>query len=159
MSFKLGAFSTSLTKILSIPSSNSSKNASPNSQKIRNLEEHRVLYKEGVKKFNQEFDCVKIVHSLRELKAVVKMMLDQDQQTLIRFNKDTLLTPSVPPKLSTVSNFMSRSILNHKLENVPHKDCPTDEEIRYENNVDRFMKNYKAKNLSVEDFNLMKSIV
>jgi beta-lactamase superfamily II metal-dependent hydrolase len=87
------------------------------------------------------------------------MMLDEDQQTLINFNKDTLLLPSTSTKISRIFNLTQTKILNRKLQKVPHKGCKTEEEEEFVQNVGKFMKNYSCKDLNQEDYNLMKSII
>jgi hypothetical protein len=86
-------------------------------------------------------------------------MLDEDQQTLINFNKDTLLVPSTPIKMARIFSVPQNTFLNSKLKNVPHKGCKVEEEVRFIQSVDKFMKNYSSKDLSQDDHNLMKSII
>lgn len=86
-------------------------------------------------------------------------MLDEDQQTLINFNKDTLLVPRTAVKIANIFNMAQNKILNRNLEKVPHKGWHEQEKVEFIKNVDKFMKMYSSKELRQEDLNLMKAII
>ena len=49
------------------------------------------LFKEGIESFHSELDFVYIVKSIRELKALVGSILNQEQQSLLQFHQTRLL--------------------------------------------------------------------
>ena len=50
----------------------------------------------GIKKFTNEIDYANIVKSIRELKALVRLILDQDQQPMLQFHQTRLINPCDP---------------------------------------------------------------
>ena len=130
------------------------KNAS-----LLKLEEHRKLYARGINKFSEEFDWVAIIKSLRQLKAVVKMMLDDHQQTLTLFHNDNLIPLQKPQFWNSISKRCIKDLFNTNLDYTPKFDCSQEEDTRYTNEVVKFMRHYEGKHLETEDVNLFKSII
>ena len=49
------------------------------------------IFNEGIETFNKEMDYANIIKSIRELKALTKSILDQDQQTIFQFHQTRLI--------------------------------------------------------------------
>ena len=63
------------------------------------------IFNEGIQTFNKEMDYANIIKSIRELKALTKTILDQNQQTIFQFHQTRL----IDPKNSTIHD------INHDL--------------------------------------------
>ena len=123
------------------------------------MEEQRELYDRGIKKFSEEFDWVAVIKSLRQLRAVVKMMLDDHQQTLTLFHNDNLIPIQKSQFWENISKKYLQEVRNLNLDHIPRSDCSQEQETRYEEEVNKFMKFYENKQLENKDINLFKSII
>ena len=56
-----------------------------------NMKQRNKIFKEGIESFHSELDFAYIVKSIRELKALVGSILDQEQQSLLQFHQTRLL--------------------------------------------------------------------
>ena len=123
-------FTTIIYPMCFIRPSVAADDPSLNSTTLKKLEVHKEVYKKGLEKFNKELDLVNVIKSLRQLKVVVKMILDDHQQTLSMFHNDTLIR--IEPirgiqigkqiqsarRTDIFSQFQSQ-IMNSKLDSLP----------------------------------------
>mmetsp|Transcript_29821 Transcript_29821/g.34174 ORF Transcript_29821/g.34174 Transcript_29821/m.34174 type:complete len:127 (-) Transcript_29821:22-402(-) len=63
-------------------------------KRLQSIQRQHQLYEQGFTKLKHELDCVAIVNSIRELKVLVRCMLDQHQKSLAKFCNDRLLSLS-----------------------------------------------------------------
>ena len=56
----------------------------------------KQIFREGIEIFNAEIDYAHIIQSIRELKAAIHILLDEDQQTFLQFQKTRLIDPKNP---------------------------------------------------------------
>lgn len=54
------------------------------------LKKH-VIYERGSKKLLQELDCVTLLRSIRQLKLLTNIFLNQNQKLMLRFQKKNLI--------------------------------------------------------------------
>ena len=52
------------------------------------------MYSEGEDKYLKDIDCINIVRSIRELKAITRMLLNQHQRQLVAFERKNVLLSS-----------------------------------------------------------------
>ena len=55
------------------------------------LSENKAMYKEGEDRYLKDLDCVNIVKSIRELKALTRVILDQQQRHILSFERESVL--------------------------------------------------------------------
>ena len=60
------------------------------------MKQRNKILKEGINEFYSELDYVYIINSIRELKALTKLILDQNQQAILQFHQTKLLDPDHP---------------------------------------------------------------
>ena len=53
------------------------------------------MFSKGEHKYLQDLDCVNIVKSIRELKALMRIMLTQQQQQLISFEREKVYCQAI----------------------------------------------------------------
>ena len=110
-------------------------------------------------KFKKEVDCIQIVNSLRQLKAVVKMMLSEQQQTLTRFHQDTLIRQTPIKSFNRVINLLQDEVKGNNIGDIPRQDWSIIKQHEYETNVKKFIDKYKNQEFNDQDYNLIKSII
>ena len=59
-----------------------------------NLIENRNMYMEGKDRYLKDLDWVSIVKSIRELKAMARIILNTHQQQILSFERDSMLPSS-----------------------------------------------------------------
>ena len=52
------------------------------------------MYIEGEDKYLKDLDCVSIVKSIRELKAMARILLNEQQRQLLTFERESILPSS-----------------------------------------------------------------
>ena len=129
------------------------------SETLQKLEEQRELYDRGIKKFSEEFDWVAVIKSLRQLRAVVKMMMDKNSQTLTLFHSDSLIPIQKSHFLMKMSNKCLNNFWNKNLDSIPKSDWSQEQETRFEEEVNKFMRYYEEKRLEDKEVNLFRSII
>ena len=73
------------------------------------------MYSEGEHKYLQDLDCVNIVKSIRQLKALMRIMLTQQQQQLIAFEREKVYCQTIILLINLNKNqFKVRLCLNMK---------------------------------------------
>ena len=85
------------------------------------------MYAQGEHKYLQDLDCVNIVKSIRELKALARVMLSQHQRQLLAFERESVLSSSIPTDRSTKE-------LTHG--SVPFEYASPKEQTEYSEKVD-----------------------
>ena len=77
------------------------------------------VFKEGIETFHSELDFAYIVKSIRELKALIGSVLDQEQQSLLQFHQTRLLDPN---------NLILKEL---KYSSSSHVKLPSEKESQY----------------------------
>ena len=58
---------------------------------FRYMKMRNQIFREGIEIFHTEVDYANIIKSIRELKAAIHILLDQDQQTFLQFQQTRLI--------------------------------------------------------------------
>jgi glutaredoxin-related protein len=83
-------------------------------------QEFEEYYNKGIDRYHEELDCVEIIQSLRQLKTLVKVVMDDHHQILQNFSKEGLLDIS-PQSLNFTEikvkykNFQNRGLISNKI--------------------------------------------
>ena len=77
-----------------------------NTKLIRNISRkhnHNKLYDTGVTKLNSELDCIEFVQTIRKLKILGKIILDENQQMLANLTSQQILETNkkLPKKIKS----------------------------------------------------------
>ena len=104
------------------------------------------MYIEGKDRFLKDLDWVSIVKSIRELKAMMRVLLNDHQMQMITFERDSML-PS-----SKILELKEHETLEWK---VPFENESKLEEDSYRQEIDMFISNYSKTSLSIIDINIM----
>lgn len=77
-------------------------------------------YNKGIDKYHEELDCIQIVQSLRQLKTLVKVIMNDHHQILQNFSKEGLL--DITQKQLSLSeievkykNYQNRGLISNKI--------------------------------------------
>ena len=125
---------------------------------LREQERQRMTYKNGVEKYHLELDCVEIVKSLRQIKAWVKTVLNEHQQALTLFHRDSVVSCEKPLSYRILTKIVDREILNRHLDRIPTLRDSKEEIQKYEQAVERFMGDFALQELKDEDYRIMKTV-
>ena len=96
------------------------------------------IFEIGIKEFQNEIDYANIVKSIRELKALMKLILDQDQQAMLQFNQTRLINP------------FDSTVHDLKYSNLPKVNIPNEKWSQksisvFENQISEILKNSEDK--------------
>ena len=91
------------------------------------------IFNEGIETFNNEMDYANIIKSIRELRALTKSILDQDQQAIFQFHQTRLINP----KNSNIHN-LNRDLFS-KIE-IPNEKWSQSKIIEFEKQVNEILK-------------------
>lgn len=93
------------------------------------------------------------------MKAVMEVMMDEHQQALVKFHRQTLLKP--PDILNKTYPVLKENMIdnnhNEKLI-VPSLNCTSFQKKNFEGRVDEFIENFKAPFLSPKVEILLRSV-
>ena len=93
------------------------------------------MYSEGEHKYLQDLDCVNIVKSIRQLKALMRIMLTQQQQQLIAFERESVL-----PNNHLANQLEQESIQSKALFEYESKS----KKLIYAEEVDKFVAEFAS---------------
>ena len=108
------------------------------------------MYSIGEKIYLEDLDWVNIIKSIRELKTLVKIVLDQHQSQLIFFEKESILPQIFEFKKECLETIQDKV----PFENV--KNIKTKQD--YFKEIDRFAASYLNRPFSDIDFNIINKI-
>ena len=91
------------------------------------------IFNEGIETFNNEMDYSNIIKSIRELKALTKSILDQDQQAIFQFHQTRLIDPKDSAKQD-----LNRDLLSN-IE-IPNEKWSQSQVIEFEKQVNEVLK-------------------
>ena len=91
------------------------------------------IFNEGIETFNNEMDYANIIKSIRELKALTKSILDQDQQAIFKFHQTRLIDPNDSAKQD-----LNRDLLSN-IE-IPNEKWSQSQVIEFEKQVNEVLK-------------------
>ena len=104
------------------------------------------MYTQGEYKYLHDLDCVNIVKSIRELKALARVMFSQYQCQLLAFERESVLSSSRHTDQSTKE-------LTHG--SVPFEHASSKEQTEYSEKVDRLVGSFADRELSVLDISII----
>jgi len=106
-------------------------------------------HKNASKKLAEEMDCVSIVKSIRELKILTKLILDQNQRQLLDFSRESIIPDYKPPEKD-----------KRQLENwMPYRNSENYRFFAYESKVNTFMKKWKWRDDSEINLQLVNEVL
>ena len=108
------------------------------------------MYSEGEDKYLKDLDCVNIVKSIRELKALTRVILSQQQREILTFEHESLL-PSNKAFEQQEANFICNKVPFEYAGYLKHEE--------YYNRVERFAKSFEGKLLSDLDIQIFQEII
>ena len=108
------------------------------------------MYSIGEKRYLEDLDWVNIIKSIRELKTLVRIVLDQHQSQLITFEKESILPQNFEFKNECLETIQDKV----PFENV--KDIKTKQD--YFEEIDRFAASYLNRPFSDIFFNIINEI-
>jgi hypothetical protein len=96
-------------------------------------------YLDGKRKIVNELDCVSIVESIRDLKLMMKIILNKHQRQLLGFSKSNVLLNA-----NKKCEFKNTGLL----EAIPNHKAPSYQKVYFNEKVDELMLLYESKHLN-----------
>ena len=112
----------------------------------KGINRRKTLYKEGEDKYLKDLDCVNIVKSIRELKALTRVILSQQQRQILAFERESVL-PS--------SKYLEELDANQIQNKVPFEYENLIKQQKYNNELGKFIYEYSRAPLSQFDYKIM----
>ena len=107
------------------------------------------MYSEGEDKYLKDLDCVNIVKSIRELKALTRVILSQQQREILAFEKESLL-PSNKAFEQQESDFICNKVPFEYAGYLKHEE--------YYDKISGLVKSFEDKDLSALDIQIISEI-
>ena len=107
------------------------------------------MYKEGEERYLKDLDCVNIVKSIRELKALTRIILDQQQRQILAFERESVL-PS--------SKYLEEQDANQIQSKVPFEFDSQDKHLQYSEELEKIIEHFSNKHLSNIDNNIINEL-
>ena len=107
------------------------------------------MYSEGEERYLKDLDCVTIVKAIRELRAMSRVILTQQQRQLLAFERESVL-----PTSRELEGLEEESIHNK----VPLETVNNFEITEYLANVDKFIQELKSTELADIDAKIIDEI-
>ena len=107
------------------------------------------MYSEGEERYLKDLDCVNIVKSIRELKALTRIIMDQHQRQILAFERESVL-PS--------SKFLEEQEINQIQNKVPFEYSDQLKHQEYYEEMEKFIGNFTNKNLSNLDCSIINEL-
>ena len=129
-------------------------------KRFKELELQRLLYDKGLERLNIELDWTHLIESLRKLQVVVDMIMDEHQQTVLNFHKQSFLT-SGDTSTSLQLNWNQNTLReNHKTKViVPYRNSTIQQRRNFEERVDEFIESYRKRYSGSKDELLWNSAI
>ena len=121
------------------------------------FDQHRnneKYYQKGINKYQQEFDWVEIVQSLRKLKTLVKVMMNEQHQIIQKFTNEGLL--NLKPKSVGILE------IHETFKNYQNRGMVSDKSAQLESDkqkVLRTLDNYRENGYSNEDIKILSQVI
>ena len=107
------------------------------------------MYSEGEERYLKDLDCVTIVKAIRELKAMSRVILTQQQRQLLAFERESML-----PTNKKLEELEAESIHNK----VPFETMNNLERSEYLVHIDKFIHELECTELTNTDANIINEI-
>ena len=107
------------------------------------------MYSEGEERYLKDLDCVNIVKSIRELKALTRIIMDQHQRQILAFERESVI-PS--------SKFLEEQEINQIQNKVPFEYSDQLKHQEYYEEMEKFIGNFTNKNLSNLDCSIINEL-
>ena len=104
------------------------------------------MYRESEHKYLKDLDWVSIVKSIRELKALTRVILSQQQRQILAFERESVL-PS--------SKYLEELDANQIQNKVPFEYEDFDKQQKYDFELKKFIDGYTKGSLSRLDYKIM----
>ena len=104
------------------------------------------MYREGEEKYLKDLDWVNIVKSIRELKALTRIILDQQQRQILSFERESVL-PS--------NKCFEEQDANQIQNKLPFEYDDQTKHQEYYEELDKFIEKYSERKLSAFDRNII----
>ena len=108
------------------------------------------MYAQGEHKYLRDLDCVSIVKSIRELKALTRVILSQHQRQLLAFERDSVL-PSSKTFEETEAQFVQNKVAMQYEDTVGS--------VEYAESVDKYIAGFLDKPLSDMDRQIINELI
>ena len=118
--------------------------------KSSRLKKNKAMYIEGEDKYHKDLDCVSIIKSIRELKAMTRILLSEQQRQLLAFERESIL-----PSSKLIELQESKFIQNK----VPFENWKSIDDSDYWNQLSLFIEEYKNQELEPLDTKIMNEII
>ena len=105
----------------------------------------RKQYVDGETKYNEELDCVSIIKSIRELKLLTKVVLNQCQRQTLAFDKANVIPIDKDLKTSD-----EKMLMNY----IPSELANEEKAAEYTSKLDDFLSEYSDKDMNHVDYNI-----
>ena len=109
-----------------------------NSKSWEKMNIRNKIFEIGIKEFQNEIDYANIVRSIRELKALMKLILDQDQLSILQFHQTRLINPND-------SKIHDLKYTNLPKFNIPNEKWSQKSIAVYENQISEILKRSEDK--------------
>ena len=107
------------------------------------------MYSEGEHRYLKDLDWVNIVKSIRELKALSRVILNKYQQEILSFEKDSLLPSDEAYKNKKLDSIYDR---------LPLEYSGSIQQDEYKGKVVNFLEEYSSKELSNIDLKIIEEV-
>ena len=104
------------------------------------------MYYEGEKRYLKDLDWVNIVKSIRELKALTRILLNQHQRQILAFERESVLP---------TSKFLEEQEANQIQNKVTYEYSGEEKTKEYFEEVIKFVNNFSSKSLTKLDFSII----
>ena len=104
------------------------------------------MYYEGEKRYLKDLDWVNIVKSIRELKALTRILLNQHQRQILAFERESVLP---------TSKFLEEQEANQIQNKVPFEYSGETKTKEYFEEIIEFVNNFSNKSLTKLDFSII----
>ena len=107
------------------------------------------MYSEGEERYLKDLDCVNIVKSIRELKALTRIIMDQHQRQILAFERESVI-PS--------SKFLEEQEANQIQNKVPFEYSDQLKHQEYYEEMEKLIDNFTNKDLSNFDHRIINEL-
>ena len=107
------------------------------------------MYKEGEDRYLKDLDCVNIVKSIRELKALTRVILNQQQRQILAFERESVL-PS--------SKYLDELNANQIQNKVPFEYGSQEKHEQYSEELQKIIEHFSSIQLSNIDNNIINEL-
>ena len=108
------------------------------------------MYSEGEDKYLKDIDCINIVKSIRELKAITRILLNQHQRQLLAFERNNVLLSNEATDKHEADYIQNK---------VPFEHVKPEDKSAYWKQVTKFVEEYAEKDLSTLDAKIIEEII